>query len=213
MIVISFDGNVYTGKTTLIRFLSDKYGYASVDEHSLFIDGVPQRSFHKNEYLDTQERYLSVDTYRKTSLQADINLLDRSFVSVSAHVYALYELGLADIRGAYIGLFKKKIEEIIFPDAFVWVHCGYDTSRTRCLRVNNKKKTEDIYLSNKYFDSIERFNANWVLSVNGYVINTEENDLSDLWCSGVHSKIFRNLGTNPNDKTKILDNLRRCLDL
>lgn len=212
MMVVSFDGNVYTGKTTLIRFLSDKYGYTSIDEHSLFIDGIPQRGFYKNEYLDAQDRYLSVDTYRKNFLQTDINLLDRSFVSVSAHVYALYELGLADIRGTYMDLFKKKIEEIIFPDAFVWVRCGYDTSRARCLSVNNRKKTEDIYLSSEYFESIEKFNANWALAVRSCVINTE-NDLTDLWCSVVHNKIFRNLEVNPNDKTRTLDNLRRCMDL
>ncbi|QQS16053.1 MAG: deoxynucleoside kinase [Candidatus Moraniibacteriota bacterium] len=212
MRVISFDGNVYTGKTTLIRFLSDNYGYVSVDEHSLFIDGVPQRSFYKSEYLNLQDRYLSVDTYRKSFLQTGVNLLDRSFVSVSAHVFALYELGLADIREAYFDLLKKKIEEIIFPNVFVWVRCGYNISRARCLSVNNRKETEDIYLSNKYFESIEKFNAKWALAVGGCVINTESNP-TDLWCSSIHDKIFKNPGTNLNGKIVTLDNIRRCMNL
>ncbi|MDD2766278.1 MAG: deoxynucleoside kinase [Candidatus Moranbacteria bacterium] len=212
--MISFDGNVYVGKTTLIKSLSQRYGFSTIDEHSFFINDIQQKDYYENEYVNTQARYLDVDIQRGKLLRNGINLLDRSFVSVSAHVYAIYKLGLVDIRSSYLELLVSKVGEILIPDIFVFVSCEYETSRARCFESGNRKQTGDLYLSEQYFRFVKIFNVNFISMVNGHVIDTES-IFTDTSCVDMYNRIVLNSRNKKitKDTVAMIDNIRNCLDL
>lgn len=211
--IISFDGNAYTGKTTLIRVLSDRYGYNAINEHSFFLNDVKKKFCYDNSYLNTQLQYLGVDKYRRKFINKNIiNLLDRSLVSMSAHVYALHDLGLTDIRKEYLNLLESRIEEILIPDVFVMVSCKHSTSYVRCLEVNNEKQTENMYLSEKYFESITKFNTNWIAMVGGHTISTEDNP-DDSWIAGIQKNILSSLRPVLKNNEAVLNGTKFCLEV
>lgn len=208
--IVAFDGNVYTGKTTLIKLLSEKYGYNPIDEHSFFVDLSDMKEPDRST-IDVQERYIGVDIFRKKFVHGEINLLDRSFVSVSAHVYALFRLGIEDIRKNYLDLLRKKVSEILIPDRFVFVCCDYDTSQKRCVSVNNDKKTDALLLSREYFECIAKFNEKWISMVNGCMVKAESG-FTDEWLSCVQEEVFKKTPPQQLDVTMIFQLIYACME-
>ena len=202
--IIAFDGNVYTGKTTIINSLRKNNGFIKIDEHSFFVDGIKEN----DNYIDIQQRYLDVDKIRRMKINDNnVNLLDRSFVSVSAHVYAIYRLGIADIRGAYINLIKNNFNQLVIPSQFIFVTCGYSKILERCQLVNNDKFTEEIYLMREYCHWISDFNKRWIERVDGEIIETGSGSL-DTICEMIRGNIYnKNINFKKNF---IINNIKDC---
>ncbi len=170
--IISFDGNVFTGKTTIINKLSLANPFNIIAEHSVFLNQIPKDELY-NDYMDEQIRYIKVDELRMQKIRKEINLLDRSFVSMSAHVYALFKLNLADIRSLYIKELKKFLDnkKIIIPDKYIHVACPYNIAKLRFSK-NRNRATDRMYIGRKYFEAVNKFDSSWVQSVDGLTINT-----------------------------------------
>ncbi len=181
--IISLDGNVFTGKTTLCNILSKKNSCNVVLEYSDFIDKIDKSSKEFN-FLDHDE-YLKIDIIRKKYLKSGINFLDRSFVSLSAHIYAVYKIGDADFRKNHINLLNKFLDDnnIIIPDFYIFVICDYDNAKKRFLRekeVYNKKGTPELFINKNYFLAINEFNKLWQKNIkNGIIINTNNTNKID----------------------------------
>lgn len=159
--IIAFDGNVYTGKSTVISKLSERLNGNLVNEYSYFI---PKKVTKYQDYSKKQEEYLKIDSQRIISLSGQkINLLDRSFVSLTAHVLALYKQNIVDIRLDFLNKLTKLIlnNKIIIPTILVHISCDYDTALRRFrkneLTKNAKNTTEDL-MNEKYYSYIAEFN-------------------------------------------------------
>ncbi len=171
--IISFDGNVFSGKTYFINTLSKSRDFNPIAEHSFFIDKVSNNLFSSNKFLSQQKRYLEVDALRKKYIrESKINLIDRSFVSLSAHVLALFKCGIADIRTDYIKLLQKYLngDRIIIPDYYVFIYSPLEISRRRFAN-DTKRGTEILYLDKNYFEAVELFNRKWVGLAPGKIID------------------------------------------
>jgi len=174
--IISLDGNVFVGKTTLCNILSKKNNYNVVLEYSSFIKKIdkPSQQFSFLEH----KRYLQVDIIRKKYLRDGINFLDRSFVSLSAHIYALYKIGIADFRKKHINLFNKLLDNdgIIIPDYYIFVNCDYNSVKKRFFlekEICDKKETPEFFINKNYYLAINEFNSLWQKSIkNGLSVDT-----------------------------------------
>jgi thymidylate kinase len=180
--IISFDGNVYSGKTTIINNLSSLFGYNKINEHSFFIDNL---TFDQTNFLATQSKFLEVDKARSTCLRNDIDLLDRSIISVAAHVYSMAKIGAIDKRKEFLKILKNNKNSLIFPDRYIYVESDHETSLIRCNSLKNYKDTGDIYLSEDYFNYIGIFNE----KINGLKIKTDFK-LNELEIKKINNKIF-----------------------
>ena len=161
--IIAFDGNVYTGKTTLIKALSKKIHANIVSEYSEYFNEAKKQSKKRMDHLKIQLEYLKLDQKRRTSLSSkQMNLLDRSFISLFAHVWATYNAGI-DIRRETLkefAIFLKR-NKIIIPTIYVDVYSPLDIVKER-LSQNKKlrilKNTADYLIEEDYFNSIQIFN-------------------------------------------------------
>lgn len=174
--IISLDGNVFVGKTTLCNILSKKNSCNIISEYSDFLRKT-DKSLQKFNFLE-HEKYLEIDIIRKKYLKNGINFLDRSFVSLSAHIYAVYKIGIADFREKHINLLNKLLNngEIIIPNYYIFVTCNYNCVKKRFILENeiyNKKKTPEFFINKDYFLAINEFNNLWQGNIkNGLIINT-----------------------------------------
>ncbi|MFH1637936.1 MAG: hypothetical protein ABIB71_05915 [Candidatus Woesearchaeota archaeon] len=152
--IIAFDGNVYCGKTTLINSIAKDHGFNKINEHSHYA------SEGGRDYLKTQKRFLKVDEKRIKCIKGEVTLLDRSLVSLSAHVWALYKQGKADIRAEFINELFSRMDrgKIIMPDLFINVACDYTVTQSRALKHRNSKGTANFLMEEDYFCYIAEFN-------------------------------------------------------
>lgn len=100
-----------------------------------------------------------------------INLLDRSFVSLSAHVYALYFSLGADLRKKHLQILRNFLRQkkIIIPDLYIFVSCGRKVAQKRFLvdRRNDGRGASNIFMEKKYFFAVEKFNLLWQKNLSG----------------------------------------------
>jgi len=161
--IVAFDGNVFVGKTTLINHLSSQMKCQLIPEHSFFVNKIEERKKYSPE-LAEHLRYLRVDHQRIKMIKKGVNLLDRSFISLSAHVYALYASFGVDLRERHLAILKRFLFEkkIIVPDFYVFVYCEWKVARKRFLNnVYDDRGTPDVFFSKKYFSGVEKFNLLW----------------------------------------------------
>lgn len=162
--IISFDGNVFAGKTTLIDYLAGEIKCRRVAEQTFFIGKIKKE---KNYPLELREhlRYLQADRLRIKMIGEGINLLDRSFVSLSAHVYALYYYSGIDLREKHMQFLQSLLSrgKIIVPDIFVFVFSKRIVAHKRFLadRRDGGRGTPAMYLDKNYYYAVEKFNLLW----------------------------------------------------
>jgi thymidylate kinase len=171
--IIAFDGNVFTGKTSLIEKLHIPGESEVVREHNYFLDvtRTPKDAWSAQKgYLDAEVRrrgYLA-----RLSREKPV-LLDRSFVSMAAHVSGLKAARGIDIRGHFLGEIVSLIrsDKIIIPDIFIFVRCDYETIKERA-RKDLLKHTDELYFEQEYLEAVEHFNNLWQEYFPGRVIDT-----------------------------------------
>jgi len=177
--IIAFDGGVYTGKTTLINSLIKHYDYYKISEYSNFFS-ESKINRCKEGYLAIQNKYLEIDVLRKKFINHNkINLLDRSFISLTAHVWALYKIKIVDIREEYLKklFFLMDNNKIIFPNLFVHVTCNYKSAKARYKqneKTLNAKKTLGYFIDLNYFNLIKLFNKRVSFFIPSLEINTDK---------------------------------------
>jgi hypothetical protein len=171
--IISFDGNVFTGKTFIIKKLNEVRGYNYIPEHSDFLPKIVPKKIFTEKAKNEQLRYLKTDLLRQVFITKNQNLLDRSFLSMSAHVYALFKTGRSDIRVWYIDKLKEyfKKGKIIIPDKYIYVTCSYEIAKKR-FRMDTVKGTDDMYMKKEYFNIIEKFDRAVLRNFSNLVVDT-----------------------------------------
>lgn len=174
--IIAFDGNVFSGKTSLIRTLAPLCDSNIIDEHSFFLKTeIPIHAVTNEETaISLQLKYIDAENRRQSKLNAKkLNLLDRSFVSMAAHVFTLNSVQKIDMRDWFLMEIEKrmKLGEAIIPDIFCFIKCSHKTIQKRAL-VNQSRSTDKIYYKDDYLSAIERFNQMWIDKVKGITIDT-----------------------------------------
>ncbi len=174
--IISFDGNVFSGKTSLIKALSELSFGEKIDEQGAFLkNDIPSHVFSEKEIaISAQLNYLQAEEERMKHIDENKTcLLDRSFVSMAAHVYALYQVNNLDIRDWFLKEIEVRIYsgKVAIPDIFCFVTCDHEIIEKRA-SMNISRNTGNIYFNKRYLESIDRFNQKWIQMVEGVTIDT-----------------------------------------
>lgn len=210
---VSFDGNVFVGKSTIISELSKSLGGVIIPDHSYFIESVPFIS-EGSGVMATQQRYLQVELLRtEFATEEVINILDRSFLSLLAHTYAIYKMCVADIRSDFLKLLLLSISknEIIIPDVFVFIRCRYDVAKSRFMNGCQEKGTDSLYISKEYYSAVDIFHSRWMAIYGGVEVDTSEN-LS----TGSYEILFKQIFSERHPAVRLQrleQGIRLCLDL
>lgn len=162
--IAAFDGNVFSGKTTLIKTLNINLEYNVILEHAFFLgQSFPSAGTEFDMAKNTQEKYLVAEKKRCTNVLSSYdNLLDRSFVSMCAHVFAIWQVHGVDIRKWYLSEFVLRVRNgnIVVPDKYVFVDCHIETIQRR-FNLNPGRNTDVMYVHKDYCNAISRFNRLW----------------------------------------------------
>lgn len=174
--IISFDGNVFVGKTTIISNLSLRFGFNKMPEYGDVLSDIFLDCDYKDVHKNNQERYLMVDKKRMNLIKEGVNLLDRSFVSMSAHIYALNKMKIMDIRDFYIARLAAHLgrKEIILPNKYIIVSCPYEVAYDRFVDGYSIKGTGQEYIKRDYFEYVNEFNFRWLESIPGLMVDSRE---------------------------------------
>ncbi len=148
--MISIDGNVYTGKTTLARALAGRKGYVFVPEHSAF---VRERV---GSVWEIHEAYLDAELRRAKTVVHDA-VLDRSILSLAAHTYAAHACGLEDMRRPFSDWLQTS--NPISPPCRIVLVGGSELVRRRALRGEREtpKGTAAIFYDVTYVNAVNEF--------------------------------------------------------
>lgn len=161
--IIAFDGNVYTGKTTIINQLSSLNNSLIIEEYEVMDQNVSLDS--AEDFLNLQLLYLDQELKRKKLLnesESDFIYIDRSFFSLSAHVYAIKKIRNIDIRKPFLSKLNYFIENcmIEIPLFFCFLTCPETVIKKRYEKGESllrRKNTPSIYVSENYLKAIEEF--------------------------------------------------------
>lgn len=161
--IIALDGNVCTGKTTLQQYLKN-LGFAPVEEYCTFFDKTPAE-------LPTQRRYLLAEGMRQAKLDPSRNMvLDRSFISLCAHVWAQHRIDKEDMRASFLDDLCQEVsrKSVTLPDMFVHLRCTYQNLYSRFLERETSSRalgTSRELIEPAYINEIDEFNAAWARTV------------------------------------------------
>lgn len=175
--IIAFDGNVFSGKTCFIESLRALHAVTVISEHSHFLDDA--RLIEDD--WSTHMEYIEAETRRVNCLPDTVAgrpiLLDRSLVSMAAHVSALFTTRSIDLRGRCLDELLARIQSkrVILPDKFCFVVCDYAILQDRALK-DTAKRTDRFYYDNGYLEAIDAFNHAWQRHFSGIVIDTSTDD-------------------------------------
>lgn len=175
--IISFDGNVFAGKSTLIKALSQLLSMSVIGEQGDFLaPHAPkytliehaQAVILQNSYLDAEEKRCSFATSDTD------HLLDRSFISMAAHVSALAIMSGIDIREWFLAEFGRRLKtgKALVPDIFCFVRCAHDLIRKRAIS-DTARGTESLYYDERYLTAVDRFNEAWAARAGGIIIDMD----------------------------------------
>ena len=103
--IISIDGNVYLGKTSLITQLIDTFCWECVEEYDTDVDILESLEYHSR-----QDYYFGLEKERLQFLSKPRLILDRSYLSFMAHAYAFDRLEEADLFSYTLSLLKHNIK-------------------------------------------------------------------------------------------------------
>ncbi len=175
--IIAFDGNIFVGKTSLIEEFLLLCVATKIEEHSLFLKSdIPSHSVtSRATAISLQLKYLEAERDRCAILDIDrTNFLDRSFISMAAHVFALYRVHGIDIRKWFLQEMQERInlKRVIIPDVFCYIKCSHGLIRKRISK-NRSRNPDSLYYVEDYLCAVDDFNSKWSTKINGIVVDTE----------------------------------------
>jgi len=179
---IAIAGNIGSGKSSLVSFLSRKFGiqpfYEPNDENPYlpsFYEDMPRWAFHSQIYFLSNKFRL----HREFDRADGVVVLDRTiFEDAEIFATALHDMGRMDDRDfrTYWDFYQTILETIQPPDLLIYVKCSMKTLRSR-IRQRGREMEQDIPLS--YLKRLDRLYDAWI---DGYqasevlVLDTEKLD-------------------------------------
>lgn len=180
-------GNIGSGKSTLVQFLANQYGFRAFfepnDENPYLEDfyrDMQQYAFHSQAFFLTHKFRL----HQELEGQPGPVVLDRTIYE-DAEIFAagLYESGKFSERDyeLYRALYKNMCRSLRPPDLLIYLRCPLATLKKRIF-IRNRKMEQDIptaylkSLQKKYDDWIKRYDQGELI-----VLETDKLDYtSDL---------------------------------
>jgi len=175
-VIVAIDGNVYVGKSSLLAHAGSR-GAVVVPEYepvSAEADAHPAGSPITNTAfgpLAVQEGYLVQEETRLRLVrvappEARMVTLDRSFLSLLAHTYARFELGLGDVRQEFTARLVHRIGQgrVVVPGLFVHLEAPWPVIRRRWVlgEASRQGKGTPAELAGRpYCAAIDRFHTAW----------------------------------------------------
>lgn len=184
---IAIAGNIGSGKSSLVAFLSRKYGiqpfYEPNDENPYlpaFYEDMQRWAFHSQIYFLSSKFKLHREFDRTDGVVA----LDRTiFEDAEIFATALHAMGGMDDRdfNTYWDFYQTILETIRPPDLLIYVKCPMRTLRRR-IKQRGRAMEQTIPLA--YLKRLERLYDNWIANYTAsevLVLDTEKLDYdSDL---------------------------------
>lgn len=184
---IAIAGNMGSGKSTLVGFLSRTYGiapfYEPNDENPYlpdFYKDMRRWAFHSQIYFLSNKFRLHQELDRTPG----VSILDRTiFEDAEVFATALKEMRRIDKRDweTYRDLYQAILEAIEPPDLMIYLRCSMRTLRKR-IRLRGRAMEQDVPQS--YLKRLERLYEQWISSYrmsDVLVLETDKLDyVSDL---------------------------------
>ena len=162
---IAIAGNIGSGKSTLVEFLSRTYGIQPYYEPSEdnpylpdFYRDMQRWAFHSQLYFLSNKFRIHQDLDRTPGLV----VLDRTiFEDAEIFATALYEMRRIDKRDwqTYWNFYQTILEAIRPPDLMIYLRCSMRTLRKR-IRLRGRAMEEDIPLA--YLKRLEKLYESWI---------------------------------------------------
>ena len=154
--IISVDGNVYLGKTTFLFNLQKVLCQESViiEEYNTKLEDLENKSHHEKQkyYFDLEaERFKIAAIYKEPLL-----LLDRSFLSILAHSYAMSRLEKTNYFTETLNLWLEHVKRrcVLIPDQYLFF---LQEDAERQYKDVDKKGGESILYDISYREQIDIF--------------------------------------------------------
>lgn len=164
---IAIAGNMGSGKSTLVGFLSRTYGiapfYEPNDQNPYlpdFYKDMRRWAFHSQIYFLSNKFRLHQELDRTPG----VSILDRTiFEDAEVFATALKEMRRIDKRDweTYRDLYQAILEAIDPPDLMIYLRCSMRTLRKR-IRLRGRAMEQDVPLS--YLKRLERLYERWIAS-------------------------------------------------
>jgi len=162
---IAIAGNMGSGKSTLVEFLSRTYGiapfYEPNDDNPYLPDfyrDMRRWAFHSQIYFLSSKFRLHQELDRTPG----VSILDRTiFEDAEIFATALYEMRRIDKRdwATYRAFYESILEAIRPPDLLIYLRCSFRTLRKR-IRLRGRAMEKDVPVA--YLRRLERLYARWI---------------------------------------------------
>jgi len=164
---IAIAGNIGTGKSSLVEFLTRTYGiqpfYEPNDENPYlpdFYEDMNRWAFHSQLYFLSNKFRM----HQQLEQMAGVVVLDRTIYE-DAEIFATALHKMRKFTGrdwdTYWNFYKIILEAIRPPDLMIYLRCSMRTLRKR-IRVRGRAMEQDIPLS--YLKRLEGLYENWLSS-------------------------------------------------
>jgi deoxyadenosine/deoxycytidine kinase len=164
---IAIAGNMGSGKSTLVEFLSRNYGiapfYEPNDDNPYlpdFYNDMRRWAFHSQLYFLSSKFRLHQELDRTPG----VSILDRTiFEDAEVFATALYEMRRIDKRDwqTYREFYQSILEAIRPPDLLIFLRCSLPTLRKR-IRLRGRAMEQDVPIA--YLKRLERLYGQWLES-------------------------------------------------
>jgi deoxyadenosine/deoxycytidine kinase len=164
---IAIAGNMGSGKSTLVEFLSRSYGiapfYEPNDDNPYlpdFYSDMRRWAFHSQVYFLSSKFRLHQELDRTPG----VSILDRTiFEDAEVFATALYEMRRIDKRDwqTYWDFYQSILEAIRPPDLLIFLRCSLPTLRKR-IRLRGRAMEQDLPIA--YLKRLERLYGQWLES-------------------------------------------------
>ncbi len=162
---IAIAGNMGTGKSTLVEFLSHTYGAQPFYEPNEanpylpdFYQDMKRWAFHSQLYFLSNKFRL----HQELDQAPGVVVLDRTiYEDAEIFATALMEMRKIDRRDwdTYWSFYQVILNAIKPPDLMIYLRCSMRTLRKR-IRLRGRKMEQDIPL--RYFKRLERLYESWI---------------------------------------------------
>lgn len=162
---IAIAGNIGSGKSTLVEFLSRTYGIAPFYEPNEdnpylpdFYRDMRRWAFHSQIYFLSSKFRL----HQALDRTPGVSILDRTiFEDAEIFATALYEMRRIDKRDwqTYRAFYASILEAIRPPDLLIYLRCSFRTLRKR-IRLRGRAMEQDVPVA--YLKRLERLYQRWI---------------------------------------------------